>query len=162
MAERAFSYRRGEEVAEAFARHGVEYLFIGKAGAVFHGFPDTTQDVDIFPAKSRENGARIVAALRDLDFPVEPQMEKEILAGKAFVQIRSGPFNLDLVFAPDRVESFEDAKRRMVRIGGKFPVASLEDIIRSKRAANRPRDRETLPRLEAFAEFLKRGGRPSP
>ncbi|HET6201959.1 MAG TPA: hypothetical protein VFI25_04055 [Planctomycetota bacterium] len=161
MGDRAFTFRQGEQVAETFARHGVEYLFIGKAGAVFYGFPDTTQDVDIFPAKSRENGARIVAALRDLGFPVDARMEQDILAGKDFVQIRSGPFDIDLVFAPDGLESFAEAKRRMVRVQGKFPVASLEDIIRSKRAANRPRDRETLPRLEAFAQFLKGGGRPS-
>ncbi len=162
MGDRSFSFRQGEQLAEAFARRGVDYLFIGKAGAVFHGFPDTTQDVDVFPAKSKENGARLVDALRDLGFPVVDPMEKEFLAGKDFVQIRSGPFDIDLVFAPHGLESFEDAKRRMVQIGGRFPVASLEDIIRSKRAANRPRDRETLPRLEAFAEFLKRGGRPSP
>ena len=156
MADRAFSYRQGERIAEVFARHGVEYLFIGKAGAVFHGFPDTTQDVDIFPAKTADNGARIAAALGELGFPIDEPLERELAAGKDFIQIRSGPFDVDLVFAPDGIESFEGAKKRSVRIDGKFPVAALDDIIRRKRAANRPRDRETLPRLEAFAEYLKK------
>lgn len=155
MAERAFSYRQGEVLADAFARHGVRYLFIGKSGALFHGFPDTTQDADLFPEKTPENGRRLAAALCDLGFPVDDQLERELVAGRDFVQIRTGPFDLDLVFAPDGIETFAEAAARSTLIDGKFPVASLEDIIRSKRAANRPKDRESLPRLEAFAAYLK-------
>lgn len=155
MPDRAFSYRQGEVLAEAFARHQVRYLFIGKSGAIFHGYPDTTQDADVFPEKSPENGGRISAALRDLGFPVDDRLERELVSGKDFVQIRSGPFDLDLVFAPDGIETFEEARQRSVLVDGRFPVASLEDIIRSKKAANRPKDRESLPRLEAFAEYLR-------
>jgi hypothetical protein len=42
----AFEYRQAEEVRDALQRHGVEYLFIGKSGAILLGFPDTTQDAD--------------------------------------------------------------------------------------------------------------------
>jgi hypothetical protein len=38
----AFEYRQAEEIRDAFARHGVRYLFIGKSGAILLGFPDTT------------------------------------------------------------------------------------------------------------------------
>jgi hypothetical protein len=44
----AFEYRQAEEVRDALARHGVRYLFIGKSGAILLGFPDTTQDADLF------------------------------------------------------------------------------------------------------------------
>ncbi len=44
----AFDYRQAEEIRDAFARHGVRYLFIGKSGAILLGFPDTTQDADVF------------------------------------------------------------------------------------------------------------------
>ncbi len=37
----AFDYRQAQEVRDAFARHGVRYLFIGKSGAILLGFPDT-------------------------------------------------------------------------------------------------------------------------
>ena len=158
MADRVFSYRLGEVLAECFARHSVEYLFIGKSGAIFHGYPDTTQDADLFPKKSPENGRRIVDALRDLGFPIDARLETELLAGKDFIQIRSGPFDVDLIFAPDGIESFEEALGRSSLIDGRFPVASLRDIIGSKKAANRPKDRESLPRLEAFAEYLKQRG----
>jgi hypothetical protein len=42
----AFEYRQAEEIRDAFARHGVRYLFLGKSGAILLGFPDTTQDAD--------------------------------------------------------------------------------------------------------------------
>ena len=158
MADRAFSYRQGELLAEAFARHRVDYLFIGKSGAIFLGYPDTTQDADLFPRKDPENGGRIIAALRELGFEIDARAEQELTRGKDFVQIRSGPFDVDLVFAPDGLESFDDAKRRSVLVDGRFPVASIDDIIRSKRAANRPKDRESLPRLEAFAKWLRSRG----
>ena len=35
----AFEYRQAEEIRDAFARHGVRYLFIGKSGAILLGFP---------------------------------------------------------------------------------------------------------------------------
>jgi hypothetical protein len=38
----AFEYRQAEEIRDAFARHGVRYLFTGKSGAILLGFPDTT------------------------------------------------------------------------------------------------------------------------
>jgi hypothetical protein len=53
---RVFSYQQGERLAEVFNQWGVEYLFIGKSGAIFYGFPETTQDADIFPAKNPETG----------------------------------------------------------------------------------------------------------
>jgi hypothetical protein len=45
---------------------------------------------------------------------------------------------------------------RKVLIDGKFPCASIDDIIESKRAAKRQRDKEELPRLEAFRDELKK------
>jgi hypothetical protein len=155
MTDGVFSYRQGEELADAFACHGVDYLFIGKSGAVFLGFPDTTQDAVLFPRKDPENGRRIAAALAALGFPVDERLARELVAGKDFVQIRTGPFDLDLVFAPDGIESFDEAKRRSVLVEGRFPVAHIDDIIRSKRAANRAKDRESLPRLQAFALHLR-------
>lgn len=156
---RTFSFRLGEELAAAFARHQVDYLFIGKAGAIFYGFPDTTQDADVFPLKSAENGRNIVAALRSLGFAIDLAQEAELVRGKAVAQIRSGPFDVDLIFAPDGIETFAEAKSRSKLVDGRFPVASLEDIIKSKKAANRAKDRESLPRLEAFLQYLReRGG----
>src|SRR5262245_37588782 len=56
-----FEYPQARLIADAFARHGVRYLFIGKSGAVVLGYPDTTQDADVFLDKVAGNGAAAVA-----------------------------------------------------------------------------------------------------
>src|SRR5215831_11214271 len=110
-----FEYAQAEEIRDAFARHRCRYLFLGKSGAILLGFPDTTQDADLFVDRTRDNGRAVVSALRDL------------------------------VFSPDGIERFEDAWSRHVDVEG-FPVCHPDDIIRSKEAANRAKDRESLPR----------------
>jgi hypothetical protein len=151
----AFEYRQAQELHEAFARHGVQYLFLGKSGAILLGFPDTTQDVDVFPQRSAENGRAMVAALQELGFTLTAAQAAEIERGKDFVQLKNGPFDLDLVFAPDGIEDFSSAWARHVEAEG-FPVCHPDDIIASKQAANRAKDWETLPRLLAFRDYWRR------
>jgi hypothetical protein len=150
----AFEYRQAEEIRDVFSRHSVRYLFIGKSGAILLGFPDTTQDADIFIEKSTTNGDSLVLALRELGFDVAPEQAEEIARGKDFIQLKNGPFDLDLIFAPDGIERFSDAWQRHVDVDG-FPVCSIDDIIASKIATNRQKDRESLPRLEAFRDYLR-------
>jgi hypothetical protein len=63
-----FEYRQAQEVRDAFVRHGVGYLFLGKSGAILLGYPDTTQDADVYVERSPENGEAVVRALLDLGF----------------------------------------------------------------------------------------------
>ena len=151
----AFEYRQAEEIRDAFARHGVRYLFIGKSGAILLGFPDTTQDADLFVEKTPENGRAVARALRELGFALDDAQAAQIGGGKDFVQLKNGPFDLDLVFAPDGIERFADAFERRIEVEG-FPVCHLDDIIASKEATGRVKDRESLPRLRSFREYWQR------
>jgi len=155
MRRDTFNPAQAQEVAAAFAKHGVDYMFIGKSGAILLGYPGTTQDVDVFPRKSEDNGRRIVAALGDLNFTIDSNLEQEIIRGKDFVQIKTGPFDIDLVFAPDGIENYDEAKQRIDSSSG-FPVVNITDIIASKRAAKRDRDLIELPLLEAFREVYEK------
>jgi hypothetical protein len=147
---------QAEEIAGAFDEEGVDYLFIGKSGAILLGYPGTTQDVDIFPDRSPENGRRIVAALRRIGFDIGAELERDLTGGKDFVQIKTGPFDVDIVFAPDGIRSFAEAKARGLT-EGIFRVANLRDIIASKRASGRQKDLIELQLLESFRlEYEKR------
>ena len=150
-----FEYAQAEEIRDAFGRQGVRYLFIGKSGAILLGYPDTTQDADLFVDKTDANGTAVVGALRGLGFDLTEPQADEIRQGKDFVQLKNGPFDLDLVFAPDGIETFAEAWKRRVEVEG-FPVCHPDDIIRSKEAANRAKDRESLPRLRAFRDYWLR------
>ena len=151
----SFDYKQAQEVRDAFKRNNVDYLFIGKSGAILLGFPDTTQDADLFVKKSPSNCKAIASALQELDFSLSEKQIEEIKRGKDFVQLKNGPFDLDLIFAPDGIELFEDAWKRHIDVEG-FPVCHIDDIIASKEATNRVKDRESLPRLYSFREYWLR------
>ncbi len=157
----AFEYRQAEEIRETFARWNVRYLFLGKSAAILMGFPDTTQDVDLYPQRSADNGEKLVQALLELGFQLTERDKDGIRAGKDFVQLKNGPFDVDLIFAPDGIEQFDDAWKRHLEIEG-FPLCHLDDIIASKRAANRRKDIESLPRLVAFRDYWKQKQAQSP
>ena len=148
-----FEFRNAQELGLTLARHEVKYLFFGKSGAILLGYSDTTQDVDLYVEKQRENCERLVVSLLVLGFRLTKTEQEEIQRGNVFIQLRDGPFDLDLIFAPDGIETFDDAwARRIVRHG--FPIANLDDIIGSKQAANRQKDKESLPRLISFRDWL--------
>lgn len=87
----AFEYRQAQEIRDAFSRHQCRYLFIGKSGAILLGFPDTTQDADLFVEKSPANGRNLVSALRELGFGIDDRQAEEIIRGKDFIQLKNGP-----------------------------------------------------------------------
>src|ERR1051326_9146425 len=148
----AFEYRQAEEIRDVFRNCKVRYMFIGKSGAILLGFPDTTQDADLFVEKTPSNGKALIDALRQLGFGLTEQQALEIERGKDFVQLKNGPFDLDLVFAPDGIERFEDAWSRRIEVEG-FPVCHIDDIIASKAATNRQKDKESLHSLRSFREY---------
>ena len=150
----AFEYRQAEEIRDAFKRYGVKYLFIGKSGAILLGYPDTTQDADLFIEKNASNCEMLVQSLLDIGFQLTDQQAQEVRREKGIVQLKNGPFDLDLIFAPDGIENFDDAWKRRVDVDG-FPVCDIDDIVLSKQATNRQKDKESLPRLLSFRNWLK-------
>ena len=150
----AFEYRQAQEIRDAFKRHGVKYLFIGKSGAILLGYPDTTQDADLFIEKNASNCEMLVQSLLDIGFQLTDQQAQEVRREKGIVQLKNGPFDLDLIFAPDGIENFDDAWKRRVDVDG-FPVCDIDDIVLSKQATNRQKDKESLPRLLSFRNWLK-------
>ncbi len=150
----AFEYRQAQEIRDTFKRHGVKYLFIGKSGAILLGYPDTTQDADLFIEKNASNCEMLVQSLLDIGFQLTDQQAQEVRREKGIVQLKNGPFDLDLIFAPDGIENFDDAWKRRVDVDG-FPVCDIDDIVLSKQTTNRQKDKESLPRLLSFRNWLK-------
>ncbi len=63
-----FDLRQTRELAAAFLKYDVKFLFIGKGGAIILGYPGETQDVNLFPKKGRENAEGILKGLNDISF----------------------------------------------------------------------------------------------
>lgn len=114
----SFEYSQAQEVRDTFARYAIRYLFIGKSGAVILEFPDTTQDIDLFVQRSFENCSALVKALQELGFELTDEQSNEIISGKDLIQLKNGPFDLDLIFVPDGIDRFEDAWDRHIDVEG--------------------------------------------
>ncbi|HEV2669856.1 MAG TPA: helix-turn-helix transcriptional regulator [Gemmatimonadales bacterium] len=140
----------------ALARHNVEFVLIGALGATLHGFPRNTRDADITPARDRANLQRLAAALRELDARVFTEKVPEglpfdcsapMLARADVWNLITKAGRLDLAFQPSGTGGFTDLASHAVRFevyGIHVLTARLEDIIRSKEAADRPKDRQDV------------------
>jgi hypothetical protein len=143
-----------ELLLTTLARHGVRYVLIGALGARLFGFPRVTADADITPARDAENLERLATALRELDARIYTETIPEGLAFdcSAAMLARAEMWNfstragrLDVAFRPSGTDGYPDLVKGAVRFeafGIELPVARLEDILRSKEAAGRPKDRQ--------------------
>jgi len=162
---------------EVLVRHQVQFVVIGGIAAIAHGYPLPTEDVDVTPARDRGNLERLAGALRELEarlrttsdpagvpFPVDADMLRR---GESWT-LRTRLGDLDIVFLPAGTQGFDDLNRDAVRVdlGTTQPVpvlvASLADVIRSKEAANREKDRAQLPALRRTLEILRESKPGSP
>ena len=71
--------------------------------------------------------------------------------------------DLDVTFCPSGTSGFADLKRDAIDIEAAdrlhILVASLADVVRSKEAAGREKDRLALPRLRRLLDRLQRSER---
>ena len=151
-----------ELVIRVLARHKVRYILIGALAARLYGFPRVTADMDVTPDREAANLVRLSAALRELRAKVFTESVPEGLTfrcsatalGRADMwNLITSAGRLDIAFAPSGTEGYADLSKGAVRLEAfTVPIlaASLEDIIRSKVAADRPQDRQDVPVLQAI------------
>lgn len=153
------------EVLRVLHAHRVAFVVVGGFAAVAHGSPLPTTDIDITPATDPGNLAHLSEALRALDARVRVdgvpgglafEHDASSLAHVRVLNLVTRAGDLDLVVRPDGTEGYDDLVRgaQVVRVRSlDLPLASLADVVRSKEAAGRPKDRAALPLLR---ELLRR------
>jgi len=151
-----------ELVIRALAGHQVRYVLIGALAARLYGFPRVTADIDITPDREAGNLVRLSAALRELRAKVFTESVPEGLnfdcsaatLGRADVwNLVTSAGRLDVAFAPSGTDGYAELSKKAVHFEAfSVPIlaASLDDIIRSKTAADRPQDRQDIPLLRAL------------
>ena len=150
---------RPELILEVLARHRVRHVLIGGFAAVIHGSPYVTTDVDVVPDSSAENLERLSAALADMHARVWTSSEPggvpfnhdgPALAAAGMWNLVTDFGRLDIAFEPSGTAGYADVARdaaHLTILGAEVDVASLADVIRSKEAAGREKDRLVLPVL---------------
>ena len=159
---------QADEIFACLDRHGVRYVLIGGLAAVLQGSPIATFDVDVCPARGPADLRRLADALEELQArirtPNDPEgvpfpREAAFLSNAQILNLVTRYGDLDISFLPSGTQGFEDLSKRSVAIrvkGLEINVAALEDIIRSKEAANRPKDHRTLPILRQLLEEIQK------
>jgi hypothetical protein len=157
-----------QDVFAVLERHRVRYVLIGGLAAVLHGAPHITTDADIVPEFGRENLDRLSAALDELNARVRVAGEPDGIpfdhSGESLARMQTWNLvtdrgNVDIVFVPSGTRGYDDLARDsqpMVIRSMKVPVSSLADVIRSKEAAGREKDRLVLPVLRRILEHTER------
>lgn len=166
----------------ALERHGVEYLLCGGAAATAYGAERLTEDADCVVSRQRANLDRLAEAMRGLNARLrvagmtdeEATMLPVHIDGATLADLSistwmtdAGPFDvLAGLEAPDgHLVPYEElVERSSVLKGQGFDIhaAGLDDIIRAKERADRPKDREALPELRAIRDARARDQRVDP
>jgi hypothetical protein len=130
-------------------KHGLEAILIGNAGAAIHGAPVTTLDFDFMLRDTPVNMRKLKAVAKELKAVI---LRPYYPVSKLFRMV-DDDLGLQVDFMPivDGVKSFNSLHSRALRVSienSPLLLASLKDIILSKRAASRPRDLAVMEVLE--------------
>ena len=151
---------------ERLVRAGVDFVIVGGFAGVVHGCTYVTQDIDICCDFSTANLLALQKALSDLE-PVHRMTPKRIklrLTEQTCGQFKNLYLDtkigrLDCLSFIDGLGDYEQVKRasRLVAVEDmKICVLTLDALIKTKRAMNRPRDKEAILQLEAIKKLKKK------
>ena len=153
-----------DRILSVLREHGVRFVLVGGFATVIYGSPYLTTDVDVVPEWSRENLERLSTALEAMHARVwtasQPaglpfNHDAASLRGADMWNLVTDHGRLDVTFVPSGTTGYEDLARdavHLVILGVDVDVASLADVIRSKEAAGREKDRVVLPVLRRILD----------
>jgi len=133
-----------ESLLRSLNAHDVEYVLIGATAFPVHGYARATLDVDVFIRATPENARRTRLALSAFGYDLSSVTDEELLTRKLLIR----QYLVEADIHPFvRGVTFDEVWARRVhdRIG-ETPAAfaCLDDLIRMKEAAGRPKDLEDL------------------
>jgi hypothetical protein len=143
-------------LARALRLAKLEAVVIGNSASMLNGAPVTTQDIDLLIRDTRSNRRKLAVFAEKIGGsprPVSELSKVESIEGDLAVPVE---IHFDRI-AGGLTFSSVRSRAQLVEIGDeKLAVAALADVIRSKQAANRPKDRAVLPILRDTMAVKKR------
>jgi hypothetical protein len=139
------------DMLSAFCEEQVEFMVVGAYALAFHGFPRATGDIDLWVGCSDENAERVWRALKRFGAPLSDLTVADLKTPRMVFQIGIVPRRIDILTSIGGVE-FDEAKAecRQVEIEGlRIPILGRAHLLRSKKAAGRPKDQGDIAWLES-------------
>lgn len=156
-----------EEILKQLVSKEINFVLIGGLAAVTHGSAYETSDLDICHERTKENIQKLAALLKELkstlrgvdkNIPFIPD-QKSITNGMNFT-FETTLGNLDILGEVEGLGNYHQVKKFSEPLdiyGMKINILSIEGLIRSKKAAGRPKDQMHLQELQAIQEMKKKG-----
>ena len=158
-----------DAILRTLVRHDVRFVVIGGLAGNIRGSADLTNDLDICYARDPENLERLAGSLRELGAHLRVGREPDadlpfrldaatLKAGDTFT-FATEHGDLDVLGTPSGTEGFEDLDRSATVVevsdGLSVRVASIDDLMRMKRASGRTKDLLHLEHLAALREEIE-------
>lgn len=151
-----------QRLVGSLAEGDVDFVIVGGLAATVHGSARLTQDIDVVYARDEANLARLVEALA----PFEPYLRgappglpfewsADTLRRGLNFTLTTSVGDIDLLGEITGGGGYTDLLAHTIEIdlfGQECRCLDLQSLIRTKRAAGRPRDLQMLAELEALLE----------
>lgn len=138
-----------KEFLRLLKEYDVRYLLVGGYAVGYHGYPRTTDDLDIWIAIHPDNANRLVAVMKSFGLE-DPNLTPELFLQKPKI-IRMGfpPMRLEITTSISGVEFDECYQARIVDQldGVEVNLIDLENLKKNKRASGRTKDIADLENL---------------
>ncbi len=149
----------------ALTKHRVRFVIIGGIAAAALGSPQVTYDLDICYDRSRDNLEKLATALQELKATLRgapPDVPFLLDAGTIergdHFTFTTPAGSIDILGTPAGSKGFEELVANASEVDFEDAtalVASIDDLIRMKLAAGRPKDRITVENLGALRDELE-------
>jgi len=141
-----------QQLFATLARHGVDHLVIGGVAVQVHGHRRTTRDLDLMPAPTAENHARLALALRELEarpcgLPGGAPTPEQLGVAAVVPPLTTVHGELHILNRVPGAAGYDEVRRRALVLdlaGIPIAVVGLDDLIAMKRASGRRSDRDDL------------------
>lgn len=144
-----------QDIIELFNKHKVRYLIAGAYAMAKVGYSRSTYDIDLWIEKTAENAQNIYKALDEFGVPfvIEPD---NFLEPNSVLQIGIEPNRIDILTDIDGLTFAEAWTNRQLANFDSIEAFTLaiQDLIKNKKASNRPKDRLDLAQLQELAKKL--------
>ena len=158
-------------ILKTLVRHDVRFVVIGAFAGRLWGSPTLTRDLDVCYARDRRNLEALAAALGELKARLRAPKDvpfrldaRSLVMGDTFT-FTTDLGDLDCIGTPSGSRGFEELAANATEFDledVRVPVVSLDDLIRLKVAAGRPKDRIEAEVLGALRQEIavREGKRP--
>ena len=136
-----------EKLLKLLKENRVKFVIIGATAFPVHGYSRATLDIDIFIKPEEENASKTLKALKEFGYDVTDVTTDDLLTRKVLIRQYLTEADIHPVVTGVTFKKVWENKVK-ARFGKTFVwFASLDDIIKMKKAAGRPKDIEDLKYL---------------